>query len=35
MQPQKVALRLCAALNLTEKIKLLKVEGARAPVLHS
>jgi len=31
-QPHKVAVRLCAALKLTEKNKFLEVEGARAPV---
>jgi len=30
-QPHKVAVRLCAALKLTEQIKMLEVEGARAP----
>jgi len=33
-QLHKVAVRLCAALKLTEKNKLLEVEGARAPVRH-
>ena len=34
-QPYKVALRLCAAVKLSEKIKLLEVEGPRAPVSRS
>jgi len=34
-QPHKVAVRLCAAPKLSEKIKLLEVEGARAPVPRS
>ena len=34
-QPHKVAVRLCAALKLTEKNKLSEVEGARAPVPHN
>jgi len=31
-QPHKVAVNVCGALQLTEKITLLKVEGACAPV---
>jgi len=30
-KPHKVAVRLCAALKLTEKIKLLEVEGGMCP----
>jgi len=34
-QPHKVAARLCAALKLTEKIKMLEVKGLRAQVPYS
>jgi len=34
-QPHKVAVRLCSAIKLNEKIKLLEVKGTRAPVPHS
>jgi len=33
--PHKVAVRLCAAVKLTETVKLLEVEEARTPVPHS